>query len=123
MPGGSLEHGESLTAAMKREFLEETGVEITVKENIIDFMFPCKWREFTHVHHIAVFYTVVKIGGKLTEPVQFEGQDSLGAVWISDEEATMENASPLVLKAFEWVKTRELDIHVTWHKNWEVRNG
>lgn len=32
--GGSLEEGETLSEAMKREFLEETGLEIEIQENI-----------------------------------------------------------------------------------------
>lgn len=42
LPGGSLEEGESLAEAMRREFLEETGIEIEIEEQIgvIDFKFP-----------------------------------------------------------------------------------
>lgn len=77
LPGGSLEESESLTQAMKREFLEETGVEIEIVKNIgvIDFMLPWNWKNFTHVHHIAVYYSVNKIGGQLEDPDQFDGQD------------------------------------------------
>ena len=32
LPGGSLEEGETLSEAMKREFLEETGLEIEIEE-------------------------------------------------------------------------------------------
>lgn len=34
LPGGSLEDGETLSEAMKREFLEETGIEIEIVKNI-----------------------------------------------------------------------------------------
>jgi 8-oxo-dGTP pyrophosphatase MutT (NUDIX family) len=34
LPGGSLEEKESLTIAMKREFLEETGLEIEIIKSI-----------------------------------------------------------------------------------------
>jgi 8-oxo-dGTP pyrophosphatase MutT (NUDIX family) len=69
---------------MRREFLEETGFEIDIIKNIgiIDFMPPWDWKEFTYVHHICVYYSVKIIGGELIEPVQFEGQDSLGALWV-----------------------------------------
>ena len=58
LPGGQLEHGETLMEAMKREFVEETGFEINIvsKAGTTDFQYPCKRKEFTHVHHIAVFY-------------------------------------------------------------------
>lgn len=124
LPGGSLEQGESLAVAMKREFLEETGVEIEILKNIgvIDFQFPSNWREFTDVHHIAAYYLVRKIGGELSEPLQFEGQDSLGALWISEQEVSIDNSSPLVLKAFEWLKTKTLGIDAECYKEWEVYN-
>jgi len=122
LPGGSLEKGESLSIAMKREFLEETGVEIEILKNIgvIDFQLPWEWRDFTDVHHIAVYYLVNKIGGELSEPLQFEGQDSLGAEWVSQQDVSVDNASPLVLKAFEWMKAKTLGIDVECYKEWKV---
>ncbi|MFF2755133.1 NUDIX hydrolase [Psychrobacillus sp. NPDC058041] len=103
LPGGSLEDRESLVVAMKREFLEETGFEVEIIKNIgiTDFMLASDWRGLTDVHHIAVYYLVKQIGGRLIKPENFEGQDSLGAVWVSEDEISAENASPLVLKAFE----------------------
>ncbi|KPL60991.1 NUDIX hydrolase [Rossellomorea vietnamensis] len=122
LPGGSLEEGESLAEAMRREFLEETGIEIEIENQIgvIDFKFPSMWRDFTNVHHIAVYYSVRKIGGEIGIPEQFEGQDSLGAVWIAEHEVSRENASPLVMKAFEWVKTNELGLDAEVYEEWEV---
>ncbi|MGG4166460.1 NUDIX hydrolase [Rossellomorea vietnamensis] len=122
LPGGSLEEGESLAEAMRREFLEETGIEIEIEEQIgvIDFKFPSVWRDFTNVHHIAVYYCVRKTGGEISIPEQFEGQDSLGAVWVSEHEVTPENASPLVMKAFDWLKTNELGLGAEVYEEWEV---
>jgi ADP-ribose pyrophosphatase YjhB (NUDIX family) len=122
LPGGSLEEGESLTEAMRREFLEETGIEIEIEEQIgvSDFKFPSVWRDFTNVHQIAVYYSVKKTGGEISIPEQFEGQDSLGAVWVSEHEVTPENASPLVIKAFEWLKTNELGLNAEVYEEWEV---
>lgn len=107
---------------MKREFLEETGLEIEIIKNIgtTDFMLTSDWRGLTDVHHIAVYYLVKQIGGDLIDPVQFEGQDSLGAVWVSEEEVSAENASPLVLKAFEWLKTSELGLDADFYSVWKV---
>lgn len=122
LPGGSLEAGESLSIAMKREFLEETGIEIEILQNIgvIDFQIPNNWNGFTDLHHIAVYYLVNKIGGELSEPLQFVGQDSLGAVWVSEQDVSVDNASPLVLKAFQWLKTKTLGIDAECYKEWEV---
>ncbi|CAN7280572.1 NUDIX hydrolase [Rossellomorea sp. LjRoot5] len=122
LPGGSLEEGESLAEAMRREFLEETGIEIEIEKQIgvIDFKFPSVWRDFTNVHHIAVYYSVRKTGGEIGIPEQFEGQDSLGAVWVSEHEVSRENASPLVMKAFECLKTNELGLNAEVYEEWEV---
>ncbi|MGA3599398.1 NUDIX hydrolase [Lysinibacillus agricola] len=122
LPGGSLEEGETLSEAMKREFLEETGLEIEIVENIgvKDFKLPWLWKEFTNVHHIAVYYSVRKIGGKITIPEQFEGQDSLGAMWVSEKDVSLDNASPLVLKAFDWLKTKDLGLDADVYKDWKV---
>jgi len=122
LPGGSLEAGESLPIAMKREFLEETGIEIEILKNIgvIDFQLPNNWNGFTDLHHIAVYYLVNKVGGELIEPLQCDGQDSLGAVWVSEEDVSVDNASPLVLKAFKWLKTNTLGFDTEYYKEWKV---
>ncbi|MFS1514308.1 NUDIX hydrolase [Chengkuizengella sp. SCS-71B] len=122
LPGGSLEEGESLVSAMKREFLEETGLSIDIKQNIgtCDFVLPWVWKEFNHVHHITVFYEVENMDNILSKPILFEGQDSLGAQWIRKEEVSVKNASPLVLKAFEWLSNKKLDINVQHYEEWTV---
>ncbi|MEI5908486.1 NUDIX hydrolase [Bacillus spongiae] len=122
LPGGSLEEGEALSKAMKREFLEETGLEIEIKENIgvIDFKLPWSWRDFTNVHHIAVYYSVKEIAGELSVPAQFNGQDSVGAVWVSENDVSLDNASPLVIKAFEWLRTNNLGIDLNTYEDWKV---
>jgi hypothetical protein len=63
---------------------------------------------------------VRKTGGEICIPEQFEGQDSLGAVWVSEHEVTPENASPLVMKAFEWLKTNELGLDAEVYEEWKV---
>lgn len=122
LPGGSLEEGEALSHAMKREFLEETGIEVEIEENIgvIDFKLPWLWKEFTDVHHIAVYYTVRKVGGEINIPEQFDGQDSLGVLWVSEKDVSLDNASPLVLKAFEWLSTNNLGIDAEIFEDWKV---
>jgi ADP-ribose pyrophosphatase YjhB (NUDIX family) len=123
LPGGSLEESESLNEAMKREFTEETGLiaEIAHQIGTVDFIFPCDWKSFNYVHHIAVLYSVKKIGGELAEPEQFDGQDSSGALWVSAEEVSLENASPLVMKAVDWLQSGKLDWDSQYFKTWDIK--
>lgn len=123
LPGGNLEAGESLEEGVQREFLEETGLLVDVLEHVAtaDFMIHTNWREGTAVHHVAIFYLVEQIGGAICKPLPFEGQDSLGAVWITEGEATKKNSSPLVLKAFEWLSTNTVSVEATYYENWEVK--
>ncbi|MFJ7827003.1 NUDIX hydrolase [Psychrobacillus sp. NPDC096623] len=123
LPGGSLEEKESLAVAMRREFLEETGIEIEIIKQIgtTDFMISSNWRGFTDIHHIAVYYLVKQIGGFLAVLEQFEGKDSRGAEWISEEEISVENASPLVLKAFEWLRTNDLGLDANYYDVWKMK--
>jgi hypothetical protein len=68
-----------------------------------------------------VFYLVKQIGGNLVAPEKFEGQDSLGAEWVTEEEISVENASPIVLKAFEWQKTNDLGLDANYFDDWKVK--
>ncbi|QOY33830.2 NUDIX hydrolase [Anaerobacillus isosaccharinicus] len=123
LPGGKLEDGESLLKGIRREFFEETGFYIEVRKNIgvVDFLLPWKWQRITHLHHIAVFYLVKLVRGGFNDPEQFDGQDSNGALWVPIDELTLDNASPLVLKAVDWLKTRKMGMDVVHFEQWEVK--
>jgi 8-oxo-dGTP diphosphatase len=59
-PGGGVEFGEPMQESLKREFLEETGLDVEVGE----FLFG---GEFVNppLHSVELFFKVVRIGGKL----------------------------------------------------------
>lgn len=122
LPGGSLEEGETLATAMRREFTEETGLEVALERQIgvADFKLPLDWREFDEVHHIAVFYLVRQTGGTLSITEQFVGQDSLGARWVKASDVSIDNASPLVLEAFRWIEEQQLDLEARHFSSWDV---
>ncbi|AIY73228.1 TPA: NUDIX hydrolase [Bacillus tropicus] len=123
LPGGSLEEGESLLAGLHREMKEETGIKVKVVNQIgtVDFQFPSKFKEHTHVHHIAVFYFVERCEGEFKVPQQFEGQDSIGARWIPIESITEDNSSPLVCSAVEWLKESKFRLEVKAYKLWVIK--
>jgi 8-oxo-dGTP diphosphatase len=60
-PGGGMEYGLSAPENLKREFLEETGLEIEVK----DFLFACELLK-PPFHAIELFFEVEAVGGTLT---------------------------------------------------------
>ncbi|ENB9401962.1 TPA: NUDIX hydrolase [Bacillus paranthracis] len=123
LPGGSLEEGESLLAGLHREMKEETGLKVKVVNQIgtVDFQFPSKFKEYTHVHHIAVFYVVERCEGEFKVPEQFEGQDSIGARWIPLESITEHNSSPLVCSAVEWLTESKFRLEVKVYKSWVIK--
>ena len=58
-PGGGVNFGESLELALKREFLEETGLEISIARLLFIN------EHIDHLHHaIEFFYEVKKTGGQ-----------------------------------------------------------
>jgi 8-oxo-dGTP diphosphatase len=59
-PGGGLEFGETVEMTLKREFLEETGLSVTVGK----FRFGCELVR-PPLHAIELFYDVERISGDL----------------------------------------------------------
>ena len=59
-PGGGVEYGETLEMALKREFLEETGLEIAP----LKFAFGCEFIK-QPLHALELFFNVKRTGGTL----------------------------------------------------------
>ena len=59
-PGGGVEYGETLEMALKREFLEETGLEIAPAS----FAFGCEFIK-RPLHALELFFNVKRTGGTL----------------------------------------------------------
>ena len=106
LPGGSLEDGESLRHAVKREVNEETGLIVQDYQQIgvTSFKYPWNFEQWHFNQHICVLYRINKFSGKLqTEVKQFTGQDSLGAIRIPLAKISIANSSPLVVKAKQFL--------------------
>lgn len=124
LPGGSLDDGEPLDSAIKREIQEETHIKVEQIKQLgtTSFRFPWSYENWTFNQHICVFYSIEQFSGKVSNKVaQFPGQDSLGAVQIELSKISIENSSPLVLKAKEYIENGMVfNVEDQYFNTWNV---
>lgn len=107
-PGGGLQFGETLEAAVRREFLEETGLDVEVKELI----FVHQYIDLP-LHSIEICFLVKKMGGILIkgiDPEISEDKQMIKQVVFLDNEQIQK--IPLMAKHF---KLRDIE-------NFEIEN-
>jgi 8-oxo-dGTP diphosphatase len=84
VPGGTLEHGEYLTDAVRREVLEETGVDVEVGDllGILEL-----WRE---PHYVILDYVATPTGDAEPRP----GDDASEVRWVPLDEIPSLECTP-----------------------------
>ena len=80
-PGGGVEYQETVEDALKREFLEETGLEVEVGK----FVFGCEFIK-NPLHAVELFFEVKKVAGVLKSGNDPELQIIEKAQFLSWEE-------------------------------------
>jgi 8-oxo-dGTP diphosphatase len=88
-PGGGVEFGQSITETLKKEFKEETGVDIEPGH----FLFGCEFIE-KPIHSIELFYSVEHVGGivktgfdpevQIIQEVRFMSSEDIRNIAVSE---------------------------------------
>ena len=107
LPGGGIEHTENPDEALKREIMEEVGINInnhkllTILSNNITWNIRDNYYE--DLHHLGIIYLVRAINDNIkTEP---DGIDSNGANWYDINDININELTPFAKYAVEYLKS------------------
>ena len=96
LPGGKLEHGESLAEGLRREWREETGVVVRSIKLLTNLTTRCSFKyegENIDMYQVGLIYEITDADlSTLQENTNFE--DSQGTVWIDPAKVSDSELSP-----------------------------
>lgn len=106
LPGGTIEFCERPEATLKRELVEEVGIEVNKYElfdaDSINFEWPYK-DVIIKCHHVGIFFKILEYDGKVKKEVEIDEQndDSLGADFYEIDKLSKEKLSYIAIMELE----------------------
>lgn len=105
LPGGGIEFNEKAEEALKREFIEETGITLRGYSLLGNNEYFCDYindsGEPKKFHHLGLYYKVTALFKTIKSGP--DGQDSLGAELIDIKELDKINLAPIAKKMISLV--------------------
>jgi ADP-ribose pyrophosphatase YjhB (NUDIX family) len=107
LPGGTIEFCEKPSEELKRELIEEVGIEVKKYElfdaDSVAFEWQFKEDVIVKVHHTGIFYKVLEYGNEINKEVEIDdvNDDSLGADFYDIASLTKNDLSAIAIMELE----------------------
>ena len=107
LPGGTIEFCERPREALKRELMEEVGIEVDEYQlfdaDSVTFEWQFKENVLVKVHHTGIFFKVNEFKKKIKKKVEVDevNDDSLGADFYEIDELSKDKLSAIALLELE----------------------
>ena len=107
LPGGTIEFCERPSEALKREIMEEVGIEVDEYKlfdaDSVAFEWQFKEDVLVKVHHTGIFFKVNKFKNEIKKTVRIDevNDDSLGADFYEIDELSKDKLSAIALLELE----------------------
>lgn len=107
LPGGTIEFCERPEDALKRELMEEVGIEVVDYQlfdaDSVSFEWQYKEDVLLKVHHMGIFFKVLNYNNEIKNEIKVDevNDDSLGAEFFDIDKLKKEELSPIAVMELE----------------------